>query len=267
METEVREHWDRRARRLGERPSATGWGGHLRRIEVREILRSVPSAGAILDVGCGNGYVLDQLVNTFGERRLVGIDLSHEMLGLARDRLKGTVDLVEATAALLPFRSASLECLYSVRTLIFVPKGKRDVAIRESMRVLKPEGLLVLVECTIEGIRNLNGLRRRFGVPDLLEHPRYFFEQERLETALRKAGSRMLRRTHFPMVSILEKVFYAKVAWIRGSARLFSFVYRAAYPVDRILCRYFPTLGFDVVYVVRVVRNSSPRRNNISAPC
>jgi len=251
VETDVREHWDRRALRLGQRPSATGWGGHLRRIEAREILRAVPSVGRILDVGCGNAYILNQLVRPLGERRLIGLDLSSEMLRLARDRLRGSADLVEASATLLPFRSSSLECLYSIRTIIFIPKSTRDVAIGEATRVLKSAGLLALIECTVEGIRNLNGLRRRLGIPDLSENPRYFFEQERLEAALRKTGSHILGRTHFPITSILEKVFYPKIAWIRGSAKLFSLIYRLTYPVDRIVCRHFPIIGFDVVYVAR----------------
>jgi len=252
LEIEVRKHWDIRARRLGQRPSATGWGGHLRRIEAREILRAVPSAGAILDAGCGNAYVLNQLVRSLGESRLIGLDLSREMLSLARERLKGSVELVEASVTFLPFRSGSLQCLYSIRTMIFVPRGKRDAAIGEAMRVLKSAGLLVLIECTVEGIRNLNRLRCRLGIPGLLEHPQYFFEQEELEAALRKSGSEILRRIHFPMMSIMEKVFYPKVARIRGSARLFSVIYRLTYPVDRVLCRHFPTLGYDVVYIVRM---------------
>jgi len=55
--------------------------------------------GKILEVGCGNGTVLEMISNAFPESHLVGIDLSAQLLGLAAERqYAGQVDLFRQDA-------------------------------------------------------------------------------------------------------------------------------------------------------------------------
>ena len=63
--------------------------------EVVRPLDSVPHA-AILDLGCGEGFVLDHLLASGIDADLVGIDRSSTAIESARARLGAGVDLIEA---------------------------------------------------------------------------------------------------------------------------------------------------------------------------
>lgn len=97
---------------------------------------------------------------------LVGIDLSPRMLGVARRRADGLghpVELREGAAEELPFPDASFDTV--VCTLAVCAVSDRAAAIAEMHRVLRPGGLLLLLD-HLEHIRlsHLGGARRRCGV-------------------------------------------------------------------------------------------------------
>ena len=62
--------------------------------EVVRLLEAVPHA-AILDLGCGEGFVLDHLLASGIDADLVGIDRSSTAIASARSRLGTAIDLVE----------------------------------------------------------------------------------------------------------------------------------------------------------------------------
>src|SRR5581483_3392592 len=93
-----------------------------------------------LEIGCGPGRLLKPLSRHFAE--IHGIDVSDEMIRLARERLRDTPNArVEATsgATLAPFADNSLDFIYSYAVFQHIPS--RDVVVsymREVARVLKP---------------------------------------------------------------------------------------------------------------------------------
>ena len=100
---------------------------------------------AVLDLGCGAGFdafIAAALVGPEG--RVVGIDLSSEMLAVAeagraqmgRDHMAFCEDAAEA----LPFPDASFDVALSNGVLSLVPD--KPAALREVFRVLRPGGRL-----------------------------------------------------------------------------------------------------------------------------
>jgi ubiquinone/menaquinone biosynthesis C-methylase UbiE len=107
--------------------------------------------GRLLDIGCGSGMFLQQLVS-----RCVlaaGVDLSPEMLKLARTRVPEAL-LVVSDAEFLPFRDRSFDVAVSVTVLQNVPSP--EAAVREAARVVRESGLLVF-----------SSLRHKHSVEDL----------------------------------------------------------------------------------------------------
>jgi ubiquinone/menaquinone biosynthesis C-methylase UbiE len=98
----------------------------------------------VLEVAVGTGLNLP----LYGrEVRLTGIDLSTEMLDVARKRAAGAgrqVDLREGDAHALPFGEASFDTVVCTLSLCNIPDPDRAVA--EMKRVLRPGGRLVLVD-------------------------------------------------------------------------------------------------------------------------
>src|SRR5690242_5638791 len=80
-----------------------------RRALVRDALAVAPRE-RILDVGCGPGFCVAELLELVGpEGSVVGIDNSPPMLAVARHRVEGhaNVEFHEADATSLPFEDAS----------------------------------------------------------------------------------------------------------------------------------------------------------------
>ncbi len=92
----------------------------------------------ILEVGCGTGLIMERLAPD--ARQTVGIDLSPEMLKLAR--AKG-LNVTEGTATDLPFDDGSFDLCYSFKVLSHVPE--LATAISEMARVTR-EGGHVFIE-------------------------------------------------------------------------------------------------------------------------
>jgi ubiquinone/menaquinone biosynthesis C-methylase UbiE len=100
--------------------------------------------GRTLEVGIGTGLDLPLYA---ADLKLYGIDLSPEMLAIARERagaLGRGVDLRVGDAHELPYESENFDTVVSIYTLCNVPD--HALAIKEMKRVLRPEGRLILVD-------------------------------------------------------------------------------------------------------------------------
>jgi len=106
-----------------------------------------------LDVGCGTGRLLAFLHEAWPGMRWTGIDLSRPYLEEARRLIGRTarVKLTEAAAEKLPFDDASLDLVVSSFLLHELPADVRTTAVAEMTRVVKPEGLVVIVDSIQKG--------------------------------------------------------------------------------------------------------------------
>jgi SAM-dependent methyltransferase len=102
----------------------------------------------ILDVACGTGALTRCVAQSIGRNgRVVGLDLSPEMLAVARaSGLNGTqpapIEWREGDAGALPFDDASFDVVFCAFGLMFFPD--RVAALKDMRRVLKPDGRLAL---------------------------------------------------------------------------------------------------------------------------
>lgn len=102
------------------------------------------ASGDVLEVAVGTGLNLRHYPS---DARLTGLDLSPEMLEIARRRageLGRTVDLWEGDAHDLPFPDGSFDTAVCTYSLCNIPVP--EVALSEMRRVLRPGGKLVLVD-------------------------------------------------------------------------------------------------------------------------
>jgi SAM-dependent methyltransferase len=106
----------------------------------RRIQRELRAPPAILDVGCGEGILLENLRTAYPGKRLAGIDLSEENVRICREL---GLDVAFGDACSLPFDAGSFDACVMMSVLEHV-EGPRD-ALREARRVLRPGGLLVVL--------------------------------------------------------------------------------------------------------------------------
>jgi arsenite methyltransferase len=115
-----------------------------RRALVRAAVGAQPG-DAVLDVGCGPGFYVAELLEEVGPGgRVVGVDGSDAMLGLAARRNAGfdNVEFIEADATSLPVAEASFDAALSVQVLEYV--ADVPAALAEIRRALKPGGRLAI---------------------------------------------------------------------------------------------------------------------------
>jgi len=99
----------------------------------------------VLDVGCGSGWATRLLADYAFTGRVTGIDISDEMVELARESSKShqNVEFKVASAEQLPFETNEFTHAFSMESLYYyrnIPK-----ALTEIHRVMKAGGLFVAV--------------------------------------------------------------------------------------------------------------------------
>jgi len=103
-------------------------------------LMQVSRNSRVLDVGCGSGWATRLLADYAVNGRVTGIDISDEMVSLARDSSGGyaNVDFEVASAEQLPFANDEYTHAFSMESLYYYRNISR--ALQEIQRVLKPGG-------------------------------------------------------------------------------------------------------------------------------
>lgn len=101
------------------------------------ILNRLKGKSTILDVGCGAGFLSNELAQA--GHYVTGVDLSESSLAVARqyDTTK-SVNYLVADAFVLPFKDASFDAVCAMDFLEHVEYP--DQVIKEFSRVLKPDG-------------------------------------------------------------------------------------------------------------------------------
>ena len=112
-----------------------------------------------LDVGCGTGRLLAFLHDAWPGMKFTGLDLSGPYLAEARRLIGKTarVKLIEGAAEKLPFEDQSLDLVVSSFLMHELPETIRQQALAEMARVLKPDGLVVIVDSIQKGRRAVMG--------------------------------------------------------------------------------------------------------------
>jgi SAM-dependent methyltransferase len=109
-----------------------------------------PTGKDVIDVGCGGG----SLVRELGARGacVVGVEVSESQLAtaLAHDNGRGARYVV-GEAQRLPLDDSSADVAIFMRTLHHVPSASLLDALRESRRVVRPDGLVYVAEPLAEG--------------------------------------------------------------------------------------------------------------------
>ena len=155
--------------------------------------------GRILDVGCGNGWMAARVADAFN-CWVVGIDLSEEMIGLAKMQQSKNNNFICCVddARLFKFEEP-FNFAYSVRCLQNLEDAEAQrMALRNIAATLVPGGEYIMIEGFTAGLINLNEARRECGLPDI-DEPWHnnFFEQDDVINYMMKLNCILVRENCF----------------------------------------------------------------------
>lgn len=153
--TRIEHMFDSIARRydLMNTMMSLGQHKHWRNKAISAALKQLPNHGSpkILDIATGTGDVAFRLHELLPQASITGIDLSEGMLEIARKKLEEFLPKERELMAFgkgdslaMPFHDAQFDLItvaYGVRNFSDIPRG-----IREMRRVLKPGGVLCIIE-------------------------------------------------------------------------------------------------------------------------
>ena len=107
-----------------------------------EVLKRIPSKATVLELGCGSGALLAKLLERPG--KTIGVDYSQAMLDEAREALGSKVDLRLGELEHLPLGDERVDIAVSYMVMHHISHPVE--ALKDTLRVLKPGGELVIVD-------------------------------------------------------------------------------------------------------------------------
>ena len=143
-------------------------------LRIAWLTRHAGPRARILDLGCGHGRILADLLRT-GYKGVIGMDFSLRMLQSARSQLPGA-RLIQNDGQTIPLQKQSVDLvlLFAVLTCIPRDEEQRDL-LRAIGRVLRPGGLLYISDLLLNrDLRNLERYDRyagKYGTYGIFELP------------------------------------------------------------------------------------------------
>lgn len=109
-----------------------------------KLIKEVRAKDKILDLGCGNGLLVPEFIKK--DAFYTGVDISKELIKIARKKYPNTIFKVGDVTKKLPFKDKSLDWVFSFAVMHHLPNKKVRVKfLQEIKRVLKVGGKAIIV--------------------------------------------------------------------------------------------------------------------------
>ena len=117
-------------------------GKHAKKLYA-SVIKSVKMLNClnVLDVGCGTGTILSELSKN-DKINLAGVDLSENMINIAKKRFSDKVDLKIGDSEKLPWKDNNFDAVICTDSFHHYPNPER--VLGEMARVLTPQGHLII---------------------------------------------------------------------------------------------------------------------------
>ena len=159
--------------RLHRYAAAIWFLGQRRRVYDGLIALSGAREGdAVLDVGCGTGYLTNRAFHAVGAGgRVVGIDPAAEVVAHARGVSPPQSEFHVAGGEAIPEPDGSFDVVVSSLAVHHIAVSGRPAAFSEMHRVLRPGGRLLIADFRPPGNRSLNRLIGALSGPAMRDNP------------------------------------------------------------------------------------------------
>lgn len=146
---------------------------------------SNPTPGYVLDLGCGTGYLANQLKSKLAFNHLIALDIAFPMLVSCRKNCLqfNNFSAVCADAANLPFHSQSIDLITANLALQWL--SDLHAGLAEIKRLLKPSGQLLF---STFGPHTLQELKSAWAKVDHFSHVNDFLTLEEIRAFLLNCG-------------------------------------------------------------------------------
>lgn len=109
---------------------------------LEDLARELPAGAKILDIGCGSGIPIDKFLFEKGFK-VIGVDISEEMISLAKKNLPGNEYLVKDMAE-IDFPVNSFDAVVSFYAIFHIPREEHLALLKKLHTLLKTDGHLAI---------------------------------------------------------------------------------------------------------------------------
>lgn len=191
MKDKIKEHWDIKSKEVTESPSliplpymGTYSDYNMQHLEMKSILKYIKEGDSVLDLGCGRGYT-SLYFAWKKEIFMLGVDYSKEMIEESNKNMsKMSSTLIGEVSFKVGdvLKSSTLpqntfDVVYTERCLINLESWEdQKKAIKNIMRLVKPNGYFIMQEGSKTSLNNLNVLRKGYDLKpiEIVWHNLYF---------------------------------------------------------------------------------------------
>ncbi len=188
---EIKRYWEEQVKKFEGGSIATNPDEYGRELEIKTLvkhLKRYPNLKRVLDIGCGTGYTTIELTKRLPDILIDGADYSESMVKSAQENISRENKKIQARIDfflldILTNDREGLKNKYEIiitsRCLInlvdFVSQKK---CITNICNYLKHQGIYLMMENTVQGMRKMNDLREAVGLHriPMRWHNQYFDE-------------------------------------------------------------------------------------------
>jgi ubiquinone/menaquinone biosynthesis C-methylase UbiE len=173
------------------------WHGYLTRtLTFLQCWAHIAPEARVLNVACGTGAYEELVLGKQPTQRMVGIDISKEMLAVAVGKVRAYphVSLQVASARQLPFADGSFDVVVTASALHYFDEPR--TALAEMRRALVPGGKLVLLDWC-----------RDFATVQLIDHMLKIVEPAHKQAYTQAELHRLLRDADFQIQAATKRRF------------------------------------------------------------
>jgi SAM-dependent methyltransferase len=167
VKSETDKHWNERPRRESDAAKVNIDDTVQRELELGFVFRNLDRGARLLEVGCGNGYVTQQLRERVAF--VDAFDYAENMIARGKELYGEKNNRFFHDSVLDPKNAKGpYDLAVCIRVLINLRDSKeQSTAIHNIANLLKPGGKLILIEGYREGFDAISSLRTSIGMPAL----------------------------------------------------------------------------------------------------
>lgn len=201
---EIKDFWTEQAKLHGKSYAASWSDQYAIDLEIRTLTEWFEDGDHVLDVGCANGYSTLSFVS---QKKIVikGLDYIPGMIEEANKSLTDVQGTLAGTASFavgdithLTETENSFDKVVVIRVVINLHDwDTQKKGLRELVRMVKPGGLLLLSEATLQGWQKMNQFRNEWGLTDIPMPPFNQYLDEDKVIAVMKPEMELVKLDNF----------------------------------------------------------------------
>lgn len=186
--SKIKEYYEERSKNFRGQAAVSMPDQLLIDLENQTLRKYLTRRGSLLDAGCANGYSTLEFAKASLSISVRGVDYSEAMVQDAKGLLTKSPRQIQKRVSFgfgdvlcLKEKDSRYDQVVSKRCIINLPSWElQQKALQEFIRVLKPKGTLLLSEASAQGWRNMNRLRKEFGLNEIPQpwHNLYLDEEK-----------------------------------------------------------------------------------------